>query len=734
MANQLTFLYPASDFDIVNTPLGVQNGWAEIDDPQDAPDDLTTIMACFVHASQASVGHVDFGFTAPPTGVTIVSVKMKARVFISTAGPDAWDAYPAVTGSVRPAGSTRFFGTTISGINNHYNFNTATWTNGTGPITYTFGTWTTNPATGIAWTISDLQNLKAGLSGAAGDWSLPTAGGNSPAFDVTQLFLEVESAPLAVNIEPVRSLLSLYYRLFGRRPPRFVDIDCAERFAAVDVGEEIEMSHPGGPAPDGQGWREGPGERRDLVVLTREVNPMTGAVKLRCADLRDNACLFFGSFRTTLGYGPEYQGIPMLHAGGGPLSLVRAQTAYIERPGDRLFVAAASNLLKLSADGLAVEGSLDKNWELNSTFSQGSGAAFTSWTPATGGAGTIAEDLGSWLFDETGLRRSAKVVVTVAGDIAQLSQAVTPGNVNFRVKFRFFSDVGPTRLGILIRRASDSLDWNDSTGTWVTAPLINFVAGATGLGSFISKIIAPGSATTITVFAGFFAVGGGATAATAHLYSIELLTAGSIYPGGTPVVTTTATVTRIADQVSLPNPSTGRVWLAETGCFALGFIPMWNHTDLVDGDIKVLLSVDYVTGAKKDVVYYKRVSTTAGEYHYERANGSGAAADVVIEVASSDVPVRGVTARVGGFWTDGTGQLGYGALKHRLYVKPTVAPVLKSADGTVGSLAALAGTSALWPGSNLGLAGINFSDGFMTFLETCQRVPYETELYRKMGL
>ncbi len=733
MPTQITYMYPASDFDIVNTPLGVQGGWAEIDDPQDVPDDLATIMACFVHASQASVGHVDFGFTAPPTGATIVSVKLKARVFISTAGPDAWDAYPAVTGSVRPAGGTRYFGTTISGINNHYNFNTATWTNGTGPITYTFGTWTTNPATSVAWTISDLQNLKAGLSGAAGDWSLPTAGGNAPAFDVTQLFLEIESTPISANVEPVRSLLSLYYRLFGRRPPRFVEIDCAPQFAAVEVGDEIEMSHPDGPAPDGLGWREGPGERRDLVVLTREVNAMTGVVKLRCADMRDNACLFFGSFRTTLGYGPDYQGIPMLHAGGGPLTVARAQTAYIQRPGDRLFVDAPSDLLKFSADGLAIEGSLDKNWILNSTFSQGSGSTFTSWTNTTGGAGTLTADLGSWLFDVSGLRRSPKVTVAASGDSAFLDQIVSPGNVTFRVKFRFFADAGPTRLGIIIRRGSDGKDWNDATATWDPANVINFPASAIGLGSFISKLIAPGSATTIDIFTGFFSVGGGSASGTAHPYSVELLTAGSLYPGATPVVTTTATVTRVADQVSLPNPLTGRVWLAQTGCFAFGFIPMWNHTDLADAETKVLLSIDYVASSKKDRVYYERVDGNTGKFHYVRATSGATQPEALVQLTTGALPVAGTMFRVGGLWTDGDGegQLGLGRLKHQLYVFSGDTNV-KSTLAVITGTAGLDGTSKLWLGSDLGATP--FSDGFFTFFETCARVPYPEELYRKMGL
>lgn len=731
MPNQITWMYPASDFDILNTPLGVQGGWAEIDDPQDAPDDLASIMAAFVHSVQTSSGHVDFGFTAPPTGATIVSVKMKARVFISTAGPDQWDSYPAVTGSVRPAGSTRYFGTTISGINNHYNFNTASWTNGTGPITYTFGTWTTNPATSVAWTIGDLQNLKAGLSGAAGDWALPTAGGNSPAFDMTQLFLEVESTPISQNVEPVRSLLSLYYRLFGRRPPRFVDMECAPQFAAVEVGDEIEMSHPDGPAPDGLGWREGPGERRDLVVLTREINAMTGAVKLRCADMRDNACLFFGSFRTTLGYGPDYQGIPMVHAGGGPLSVTRAQTAYIERPGDRLLVAAGSNLLKFSADGLAVEGSLDKNWILSSTYSQGSGASFTSWTSLTAGAGTIAEDLGSWLVDESGLRRSAKITVGAAGDAARLDQAVTPGNVNLRVRLRFYADVGSSRLGVIIRRTSDGLDWNDASATWATAPVVNFVAGAVGLGNWVSKVIAPGSATTITVFFGFFAVGGGATTATAHLYSVELLTAGALYAKSTSIVTTTATVTRIADQASLPNPLTGRVWLAGTGCFAFGFIPMWSHTDLADAELKVLLSIDYVAGSKKDRIYYERVDGNTGKFHYARAFSGSGQPQAFVQVTTGALPIAGTIFRVGGLWTDADGQLDLGPLHHRLYVFSGDTNV-KSELATITGTAGLDGTSKLWLGSDLGAAP--FSDGHFTFFETCQRVPYEAEVYRKMGL
>lgn len=115
--------------------------------------------------TNANPGRLEFTWGAPPSGIVISSIVMVGYMRLASVGGSWWSGDCSVYGMVNPAG-TRYAGTTVvlpaaAAVN----------TNTSGPsgsfgVAQTLGTWATNPATGVAWLLSDLLSgtFKAGVA------------------------------------------------------------------------------------------------------------------------------------------------------------------------------------------------------------------------------------------------------------------------------------------------------------------------------------------------------------------------------------------------------------------------------------------------------------------------------------------------------------------------------------------------------------------------------------------
>lgn len=666
MAAIVFYMYPDAFVSTTHPETGATQA-DTVDDPQGSHDGWTGAARFYAHSTQVRNGDVFWSLTAPTAGLaTVDSVKVHIIDAIGTAGPDQWTSHPAVSIAIKPTTVKRLSAATHT-VSNHFNDNTDSWTNdlGTGldwiETTYT---WTTNPDTAGAWAVADLTNLQVGA-----DWTgahLDTAGGASPNYAITSIYVEVSATTSAPSLEVERVKGSTFLRLF-RRPLKSVSMDLPPHFADVDLLDNMALSHYAAPAPGGQGVGTEAWKRRDLIVMEQGISPDTGRVRIRGIDAREYRCGLWSPLYNTLTASEIGDGVALLDAGGGRTT-TRNVIRYAERPhpvalGEtvRTYAPAfpgikyAVGVNKEAWDrrGLHVEGGAEINLHLYNTFASGYSPTWSLYNPApaTGTWSSGADPTDDFEFDVGGYRQCVKL--TQGAGPAQkvgvyqaqtLNGSTYPwAQVTIRVHILTAATSGNGTVWWRLWNATDTTYWDDSLLAWrAGVRMSGMMPGCEGLGSTqalkdLGRAGYRGQTTSrpIPLVAGaksyqlFVAMGGGGDTADpggaggvfntqlANMsYSAtrtDLVAAKGVFP------ITTAPVTQVADVISFSNAESVRFYDASQGTFLVRVMPEFNHADMADGDSRYIAEIVHdLTPSYRDVFYYSRTDAGSGYFAFLR--------------------------------------------------------------------------------------------------------------------
>jgi len=715
MPVQTIRIYPGSTYDLlfggeatVAWEASAPPTFDVVDDPKGAPDGLAGRFSG--SSSTPRTAYAEYGLASPPSGVSVSAVRMGARV-LATGTEDVYDL--VVTGYIRPSGA----GQGSSGAHFHGTPVTITSEQGGAEVYHDIdlGEWTTDPNTSLAFTLSTLQVMKIGAR-----FECPaTAPAVNAGIKLDALFIDVDVVTVAGDIDGIRTVGSWLLRLF-RREPELVEITGPALLGDVNLLESFGLEHPLGPAPPGlTGWQAALWRRGLPIVLSKTYDLLESTVRLRCLNPRLFLTRWWSTFLTDLGHSLDGQGIPLLHSGGGGISVNRDQVGFVERSGnppDGLIMEAPEDRPKYDRRGLLVEGGGAVNKVLNSTFSQGSGNSFDSWTPNQSGTGTVTESLIDYLFDEPGLRRSVRLAVG-GTDASPANIACDPVSLTsglFRVRVRTKNMFGSAKLAATIVRASDSFYLDAGTGTWGASPFYNRVgqdASGGGWRDWHSGAQDTGGTDNITVTVGYFAEAGTqgfiAIGASVEVYE-DAKFIGSDLP------TTDSPVTRLDDEVRIENNGTGRAWDSTFGSFNLTVNPLWSLADLDVEEEKVFWAVK--SAGDGDPTYEEvlfRRDASGGHVIFRR--------NKAYEARKAFSPVAGVPFKISGRWVATGGELRMPANSHQVAVNNMWGKIATSPG------VSLPPESWILVGSN----GQDWADAFLSHPDVSPLVLHDEELARR---
>ena len=312
-------------------------------------------------------GRFEFLFTAPPTGVAISSLALKAYCRHSCAGADYMVELPRMKGFVK-IGSTYYYQTGPAYVTVTQAINKNTQGDAGSFGLYTVGTWATNPATAAAWTLSDLAagTLIAGLEaggvaeGQAGNGVPHSYGGSNASFDLAQFWVELTTTPSETFVNPIRISASALLRIMSL-PLRVVSFSAPAIFSDVKPGDTVYVTHPHYPTEDGAGAGAKSYERRPIKVLAVSDQVEPHQVTIRGLDMVDRACTFWSPWRTDVGADTvNLTGLARFDQGGG-YTVKRTTADWIDRPTDKTLVSISANKPRITPWGLLIQGGTHAN-------------------------------------------------------------------------------------------------------------------------------------------------------------------------------------------------------------------------------------------------------------------------------------------------------------------------------------------------------------------------------------
>jgi hypothetical protein len=461
--------------------------------------------------------------------------------------------------------------------------------------------------------------------------------------------------PYAYVTNSVRTSATTLLRL-RRRPVRYVSFDLPPHFGYLEPGDVVYSAHELVPAAATGAQRTDTWRLIPLHIV--EVHdPLSPAkISIRAVDLRSSYASWWSPLKTDLGMTDDLNGIAILDRAGG-WETVRDQVGYgIRPPANDAWQEVLANQPIIDALGLRCEGGEDTNHLLNSTFSEGAGDVFTSWTKTTSGSAIAVSWTLYTLIDATGFRRAVQFATYAAGEQAYLSQTVNNlEDKTFAVKVYYKDGGAYDRMGLRISR-SDTGQYLDSAGAWqgsVQTLTLSPGSGVIETERYVSPLLDTSSTGTVnlTVAAGHFSAAS-SVAQISQLQGVELLEVPSRYEAfRCPLPTKATAVTRVVNYTSIVNDSPVRVLSPTRGFVKCQITPEWSHTDLADADVKYIWSSDFdgVTASERLRCYYARTSATLGAYSLRTgATLSGFVASVV--VSGTDLPTEGETYTIISRW------------------------------------------------------------------------------------
>lgn len=626
MADIVFWQYPETEAELGPSGWTIDPLASVVDDPHDAPDDSNFAMSQPV--GTPLTWRATWAMTPPAAAVAITGVSLYARLWAHSQNSTPHDL-TNVRG-VAIVGGTIYYTATSQTVLG------TTGSSGPNPVTYLLGDFATNPDTGLAWTIPELQAAVFGV-----EYEDVDVGSNTPQTLISSFYAQIASTTIAQSIEGRRAEGSHYLLTLGRLHGTF-EVMAPPGFVDLEPGQVISVIDRLGPAASGQGWGRKLWERRDALVLENEWTPMTRKCRIVLFDLRFFRVSLWWQPLTDLPYTEVGEGIPYLDSGGG-YTLARASTAYVRKQhGDQLYTQVPIDFEKWTADGLAVGGGGDLTATLNNSFSLGTGSGaseFTYWTKVETGSGDFAADTADFLFDAVGLRRSAIIATgNTAGSTAYLEQThpvVGPGYA--RVALLYKHDGVPEPAQWQLQRGADGWYWDNTADAWTATATANLVSLANPgrLDGAYSRVIPFASGSdSYTLRVGYVAAGATAPAQI-HLYVASLVFSAALADvsgfRSLEVTTTAPSSVRVRDDLQLANAAPVRWWdPARGGQIELRILALFDHVELIDGDEKPLLFCQGNDSDDFDLITYVRVSATEGRWRLQRQT---AGVDVFADVA-----------------------------------------------------------------------------------------------------
>ena len=755
MAETTFYLYPASndgDFNFMNPSL-----YSGIDDPHDAvtPSDYCALGA---HSDGSTSRNCrgSWGLTAPPTGVTTINwIRLHLAGGWKTSSGGSWTSEPICIALLRPGGSSTYYAsstrTIVAGYSTSGSYQ-VTDVPASSPYGHAYWHFATNPATASAWTVADLQAL---LVSYVADTSITTSPasigmaqcppgelGSNFLVRAGGIYVEVNAVAADESIEGRRSMGSAYLR-FLRNPAAIFDMKVPLLAGAADVGDVVPVTHELGPTEDGTGWGREQWSRRYAQILDKQLDPTGRTWLIRAMDLRAvHTRLWFPGI-TDLAFTDEGQGIPYLDSGGGRTmgrinAAVESTYGYtpVQAEGT-LYTQVAQGTERWSPDGVAIFRALDAEVK-NNSFSQGSGATFTDWTPVTVGSGTVGEGTAIYLFDVSGYRRYAVLNSSVTAESAARLRAVTgslaAGYLRLHVKLMAMYLGSGDGLVYRLQRNSDNYYWTESSDTWGSAAVYNpltvtadtvtdhqAIATTTGTTTYNLDILADNRSTTTGATGRF----------QARFYYANLwhsTAADDLAAKRPPFITTSAAQEEGGDLLYFENPASARCWDVTRGSAKLSVKAAFAHGDLTATTPRYLLT-NYVDSSNYERLYFEKVDASTCRVRFERVTGSTSRGTVTATLTGDDRPSVDSVMKVGLRWQATDGELGESDYAVKLYVS-TDGRTPITGTGTM-SAAGDASVAKLYFGATAAGSQI---DGYLRDLDVSPYVLTDAEVYRRLGV